>query len=337
MGFPNANPAGGREPGPRVRLERLSPKLAAAAAVLAIVLLVALGVAWTYLLSLAALVAGGTIAMLASRERARYERVAGILERAFVPPELPPMPGWETATLYRSAGEGTRVGGDFFDAFHTPDGWMVVIGDVGGHGVEAAAFTALARYTLRTAGSLTGDPAAAVERLDRWLAEREEMALCTVAAVSLRTGGEATVVSAGHPAPLLVRAGAGSGEAVEAHGSLLGAFSDPHWDPVELALDAGDQLVLYTDGVVEAPCTQGRFGDSRLMRAVSAASAPEEAIGSVREALEQAGAKAGADDDLAMVAIMRTAFVSGSAAVSKEARMGTRRERFSTAPVGLPR
>lgn len=290
-------------------------------------------VGWQYLLSGAAAAAGVSLAILARRKRARYEGVARILERAFVPPELPPMPGWATATLYRSAGRTTDVGGDFFDAFRTPDGWMVVIGDVGGRGVEAAALTALARYTLRTAGSLTGDAAAAVERLDRWLSEREEMALCTVAAVSLRTGGEATVVSAGHPAPLLVRGGEST--PVEVHGSLLGAFDDAHWEPVELTLDTGDQLVLYTDGVIEAPCAEGRFGDRRLMRAVAAASDPEETVSRVSAALAGAGAEEGADD-VAMVAVMRTAFVSGRLAVSAEANAGTRRGLFTKAPVGAP-
>ncbi len=71
------------------------------------------------------------------------------------------MRGFEVATMYRPAGEVNEVGGDFYEAFEIEGGWMLAIGDVVGHGAAAASVTALARYTIRTAGKLTGDPRAA--------------------------------------------------------------------------------------------------------------------------------------------------------------------------------
>ena len=87
--------------------------------------------------------------------------VARVLQRGLRPAELPAMRGFEVATMYRPAGEVNEVGGDFYEAFEIEGGWMLAIGDVVGRGAAAASVTALARYTIRTAGKLTGDPRAA--------------------------------------------------------------------------------------------------------------------------------------------------------------------------------
>src|SRR6185436_14044209 len=98
--------------------------------------------------------------------RAYTERsaIAATLERGLRPPELLAPPGFAIATHYDAAGRFNEVGGDFYDAFATADGWMLVVGDVAGHGAEAAALTALARYTLRSAGQLTRDPSRAARQ-----------------------------------------------------------------------------------------------------------------------------------------------------------------------------
>jgi phosphoserine phosphatase RsbU/P len=224
-----------------------------------------------------------------------------------MPPPLPEIPGWRSATMYRPADPHAEVGGDFFDAFAAGQDWMVVLGDVGGRGVAAASLTSLARYTVRTAGSLTGDPVAALRQLDRWLRERDEMALCTLAAVLLRAGGEAIVVSAGHPPPLIVR---GRGvERVRAGGTLLGAFDDASWEPATISLEPGELLILYTDGVVETGRAGARFGEERLVRTLADAADPQTAVAAVERALREfAGERA--EDDAAMVAMMRTAIAA---------------------------
>lgn len=108
----------------------------------------------------------GLFSELARSERER-EEIAETLQRGLLPPPLPHIPGWSVAAMYRPAGVENQIGGDFYDAFRIAGGWMVVIGDVTGRGAHAAAVTAHARYTLRTAAALTGDPVVALRTLNR--------------------------------------------------------------------------------------------------------------------------------------------------------------------------
>ncbi len=129
-------------------------------------------------------------------------RVAATLQHSLLPPELPDVPGFALASLYRPAGEDNEVGGDFYDAFSFDGGWLVVVGDVTGHGAEAAALTSLSRYTLRTAARLLGDPAAAVEQLNAALLEHRQLSLVSLCCAALRTDGDdvtADILLAGHP------------------------------------------------------------------------------------------------------------------------------------------
>ena len=120
----------------------------------------------------------GLFADLERAERARAE-IADTLQRGLLPPPLPNIPGWSLAAMYRPAGLENEVGGDFYDVFRVADGWMLVIGDVTGQGARAASLTAVARYTLRTAASLTGDPVLALETLNRALFARGDSSLCS--------------------------------------------------------------------------------------------------------------------------------------------------------------
>jgi serine phosphatase RsbU (regulator of sigma subunit) len=211
---------------------------------------------------------------LTELKRAEMEnaQLAATLQRGMLPPQLPAIDGWSAAALYHPAGEIGEVGGDFFDAFRAGADWMVVIGDVAGHGPEAATLTALARYTLRTAGELTGDPAAAITHLNRKLRELDTMSLCTAACLRLSTHDGvpvADVASAGHPLPALVRDGAVT--LIGRAGPLTGAFDDEGiWALERVELRAGDVLVLCTDGVLDAITHRGRRGSAALDRLLSA-------------------------------------------------------------------
>jgi PAS domain S-box-containing protein len=233
--------------------------------------------------------------------------VARVLQEGLMPRALPHMRGWETAAVYQPAGEVNAVGGDFYDAFEIEGGWMVTIGDVVGRGAAAASLTALARHTIRTAGSLTGDPCKALKLLDEALRARGETSICTVAILILPESDADTVevrmVSAGHPLPLLLR----DGEVAELGrpGPLLGAFAGSSWEPVSHEIAAGDQLVVFTDGVIEAQGAADRFGEDRLRKHLAGAESPLGAIGRVTSALE-AFVGRDPDDDVALVAVRRS-------------------------------
>ncbi|MDP9347363.1 MAG: SpoIIE family protein phosphatase [Actinomycetota bacterium] len=233
-------------------------------------------------------------------------RIADTLQASLLPAGLPAIPGFSLASLYRPAGEENWVGGDFYDAFRTTAGWMVVVGDVAGRGAAAAALTGQARHTLRTAAQLLGDPLAALAQLNRSLAELPDTALCTVAALHLvETDGavEATVVCAGHPKPYLVRDS--DPVPIGNWGPMVGAFADSVWLPETLTLEPGDVIVLYTDGVIDADGDDERFGDARLTEALRGTADASDAVGRIRRALEafETGAQA---DDTAVLAVAFT-------------------------------
>jgi phosphoserine phosphatase RsbU/P len=178
------------------------------------------------------------------------------------------VPHLDLAAAYRAGGEGVDVGGDFYDVFELTDGaWGLAVGDVCGKGAEAAAITALARHTIRTAARYERLPSHVLGRLNEALVERDGgMSFCTVAyAVVEPRAGAARVRLAlgGHPRPLLVRAG-GAVEPLGRPGTMLGADPDVRLQDAEAELEAGDALVLYTDGVIECKTPAGRFGFEQL-------------------------------------------------------------------------
>jgi serine phosphatase RsbU (regulator of sigma subunit)/PAS domain-containing protein len=201
----------------------------------------------------------------AALENARlYETTAAIaatLQASLLPPHLPDLPGAELAAAYRPAGDGHEVGGDFYDVFDTEDGaWWLVVGDVCGKGAEAAAVTALARYTVRAAAVRTRAPSEVLRRLaDAML--RQDAAqgrFCTVACMRLdlsATPALLTVSSGGHPLPTVLRRD-GRAETIGIPGTLLGIVDDPELHDVVVELEAGDVAVAFTDGLTEARAPQ---------------------------------------------------------------------------------
>src|SRR4051794_10397978 len=235
--------------------------------------------------------------------------IAHTLQVALVPDPVPLAPGWDVAALYRPAGEATEAGGDFYDMVRTDDGWLVVMGDVAGKGARAASLTALARYTLRTAAMLTGDPAAALAALNSGLMRRQDVAYCTAALVALEEDGDGTrararVFSAGHPLPVLLSGG--TARELGRSGPLLGAIEGADWPSEEFVIGAGDRLVLYTDGVTDARGEEDRFGDHRLLELLSGVDGapPAEVVRMIDGALQ--GFQAGPQrDDTALLAVAR--------------------------------
>jgi PAS domain S-box-containing protein len=252
----------------------------------------------------------------ATVENARLYRtrsaIAQTLQASLLPPVLPDIPGLETAALYRPAGEGHEVGGDFYDLFSTgKDQWFVVMGDVCGKGAEAAAVTALARYTIRAAVLRHRSPAGILRWLnDAMLRQQiDQGRFATIACARLdldRHAVTATVASGGHPCPRVLRS-TGLVEELGVPGTLLGVVPDVRLHDHTTRLSRGDALILYTDGLTEAGAPRRVWSPAQLDTAVGAARhRPAQAI--VDHLAEAAQAEAGGPlrDDLALLALRVT-------------------------------
>ena len=235
------------------------------------------------------------------------ERAAAALtlQQSLLPARLPTMPGWALASSYAAGDTTVDVGGDFFDVVELDEGFLAVVGDVTGKGVQAAALTALARHTLATAARFDPSPAAVVSLLNDVLVHRPEISLLTVACahvVPTETGALLRLTSAGHPLPVLSRPGQPP-TTIGPPGLLLGMTGAARWEESEIELHPGDTLLFYTDGVTDTPSGAERFGEQRLLDALPDAPAePRAMIAAVQRAL-RAFQVGDVVDDRAMLAL----------------------------------
>jgi serine phosphatase RsbU (regulator of sigma subunit)/PAS domain-containing protein len=248
----------------------------------------------------------------AAMENARLYRAASLIARtlqtSLLPPVLPDIAGAALAAAFHPAGQGLEVGGDFYDVFTTGEGqWYLVMGDVAGKGAAAAAVTALARYTLRTAAARRRSPAAILRWVGEAMLDRDATGgrFCTIACAHVdfsRSPARLTVCCGGHPLPALRRAD-GTVEPVGVPGTLLGLIADPELQDRSTELRAGDTLVLYTDGLTEAraPAPTWSFEDLAAAVRLAPTGGPEGLVKSlVANAL---GDRAAPRDDLAVLAL----------------------------------
>ena len=211
-------------------------------------------------------------------------RLAHDIQMAMLPRQFPAAREFDLAAVLRPA---RSVGGDLYDFLVDGDRVWFMVGDVSGKGVAAALFMAVAKTLFRA--SVHGDetPVSIFERLNRELCRDNEGAMFVTAfagCLDVRTGAVATV-NAGHPRPYRL---GGDGAVVELEitpGLPLGVSEDHHYEAGALALEPGESLYLYTDGVTEALDKQGReFTAARLvscLRTLSGRSAPDVVRGSL--------------------------------------------------------
>jgi serine phosphatase RsbU (regulator of sigma subunit) len=253
----------------------------------------------------------GTALDNAQVHRERSE-AADTLQRSLLPAALPELPGWSSATLYRPADQGNRIGGDFYDIVVLEDGFFVLVGDVTGKGVKAAALTALARHSTRTAALLGVPPAGTLAMLNRILLDQPGRSIITMlcAKVTQRPGGTTvTVASGGHPLPLRSRDGEPPIE-LGAHGLTLGWSREGEWSDSAAELAAGDGLLFYTDGVTDTAGSVDRFGDARLRELLmSLERGPDAVIAGLDAALHAYQSRPLADD-VAVVSLQLHSHVS---------------------------
>jgi serine phosphatase RsbU (regulator of sigma subunit) len=187
------------------------------------------------------------------RERERIEqelRTAHEIQQAFLPKEVPMLPGWQLVAYYQPARE---VGGDFYDFIQFEDGQLgLVIGDVTGKGVPAALVMATVHTMLRTAAREISPPSEVLAQVNELLyAETPpEMFVTCFYAVLEPASGRLRYANAGHEPPFRLREG--SAAELWATGMPLGMMPDKRYEEHETSLAAGERLLFYSDGLVEA-------------------------------------------------------------------------------------
>jgi sigma-B regulation protein RsbU (phosphoserine phosphatase) len=229
------------------------------------------------------------------------DHIARVLQQSLLPVRPPQLPGLSIATLYLPAGEGNAVGGDFYDVFPTAHAFHLVVGDVCGQGAEAAALTGFARDTLRATAALDEDPVTSLLHLnDLLLGRSSDSRFITVAHLVIDRGPDraVTVALAGHPHPLLVRDG--EVRRLGTPGSLLGVHALVQVQATRTALEPGDLLLAYTDGLTDQARAPVSDDELQALAASLGDRAADEVVAAIRSHLHERRSGATADDTLVL-------------------------------------
>lgn len=248
--------------------------------------------------------AGQTAQTLLRTEAYASERKASLdLQRALLPQEIPEVPGWEVAAHYSPAG-GQQAGGDFYDVVAVPDGRVaVVVGDVMGRGIDAAAAMSQVRATLRAYAIDDPDPAVVFPKVDRFFAVLGTVQLVTVLYLLIEPHeDEITVASAGHLPPILADE-SGCRVVPTAPGIAFGVGATGERLTSRLSVPSGGSLVVVTDGLVERRDEDIDVGMERVVAATRTARGRSAAR--LLAHVVAAGSPGGADDDVTVVTLRR--------------------------------
>jgi serine phosphatase RsbU (regulator of sigma subunit)/anti-sigma regulatory factor (Ser/Thr protein kinase) len=248
-----------------------------------------------------------------ARQRIEQElHVARLIQQQFLPKELPDLPGWHVAAHYQPARE---VGGDFYDFLELPGGQLgVVIGDVTDKGVPAALVMATTHSVLRAEAAQLVSPGDVLRRANALLIEEmpPHMFVTCLFAVLDPASGRLRFANAGQDLPYL-RTAEGVVE-LRATGMPLGLLPDMEYEEKEVVLEPGQEVLMHSDGVVEAHDTHREmFGFPRLKRLVGEPVTGGELIDRVLGELSRfTGPGWEQEDDITLVAIARLPALAGS-------------------------
>lgn len=230
----------------------------------------------------------------------QHQRQATLaLQRHLLPPQhAPHPPGLAIAHRYQPASATDETGGDWFDAIPLPgDCTALVVGDVMGSGINAAATMGQLRTTTRALARLTADPADLLTHLDATTRELgDAMATCLIALFDPATG-RCRIASAGHPPPVLVRPGHTPRPVRIDPGPPLGVGGLP-FPARDLTLRPGDDLVLYTDGLIEV---RDQDIDRRLQTLTDLLAGPSRSLEDTCDLLLTALCRPDSQDDVALL------------------------------------
>ncbi|MDX6691230.1 MAG: phosphoserine phosphatase RsbU/P, partial [Solirubrobacteraceae bacterium] len=231
--------------------------------------------------------------------------VARLIQLNFLPKQLPDLPGWEVAAVYRPA---RVVGGDFYDVIPLPDGRIgFVVGDVTDKGVPAALVMSATRSVLRASAQRLIEPGEVLERVNDHLCPDmpEKMFVTCLYGVLDPVSGRLRFANAGHDVPY-VKTAHGVLE-LRARGMPLGLLPGMQYEEKETVLEPGDSVLLHSDGIAEAHSPdRDMFGFPRLKDTVAVAPVGQAMIDYVLAEIEAfVGPDAEQEDDITMVTLVR--------------------------------
>lgn len=251
------------------------------------------------------------IGVLWSRERAKHvralqnaeyleqRRIATLLQQSIAPTVLPHIRAVGLDAVYYPAARKNLVGGDWYDVFELGgERLLIIIGDVTGHGLDAALMMVRARQSIISAALVENDPARILERANGVLVDlfgRMITVLCAVVNTETR---EFTYATAGHPPPVVAAPGRAA-QLLPTGGLPLGLFADFHMRSESNILEPGSCVYLYTDGLVENT-RDVLAGEEALLRAATVACGSAQPA---RMLYEEAGVGESPKDDVAILAI----------------------------------
>jgi serine phosphatase RsbU (regulator of sigma subunit) len=238
----------------------------------------------------------------------QQKQFSDTMQRSLLPRTVPELAGLELGDAYESSAR-VEVGGDVYDYMTLADGRLAVaLGDVTGHGIEAAADMAMAKFTFRSLAREHPEPADFLQSANEVVVgEIAPGKFITLAYVLIDgTKGEVAAAGAGHPPPRIVER-YGTVRSLDARGLVLGIESGQHYDEVHATLDVGASVVLYTDGVIEARQEGELYGVERLDRLLAQRRdhPPEEIARAVLDDC-RTFAQGELADDCAVVVVKRT-------------------------------
>lgn len=242
------------------------------------------------------------LASAAAYERER--RTASALQAGLLPQGVPTLRHGQLAVRYLPAHGAMAIGGDWYDAIVLPDGRVgLAVGDVTGHGPEAAILMGQLRTALRAYALEGGSPATVVSRLNALTLSLADEAMATLVYAVLDANlSSGSYVNAGHPAPIRVSAN-GAEQLGSRTSPPAGASDASEFVEHELTLEPGDAFCLYSDGLVEERGTEFRVREQALLEALGTPAAAEVMCERALAALRPQGA---VDDDVALLVLQTT-------------------------------
>jgi serine phosphatase RsbU (regulator of sigma subunit)/predicted ester cyclase len=247
------------------------------------------------------------------RERERLEQeleVARRIQQASLPKEMPQLEEWQITPYYQPARE---VGGDFYDFLDLADGRLgVVVGDATGKGVPAALMMASTRSTLRAVAQACESPGDALRRVNDPLATDipSSMFVTCFYAILDPNSGRFTYANAGHDLPYLWHGG--DAEELRARGMPLGLMPGMSYEEKEIVLEPRDNVLLYSDGLVEAHDPRGEMVGFPRLRALVAEHGEEGSLGDLclEELYSFVGEGWEQEDDITLLTLRRSPSLS---------------------------